>query len=109
MSDADQPIVIYATFETMENAKAVAHMIIKQHLGACVNILPNVISIFEWEGDVTEAAEVVVIVKSCHSREAKLIALIGKHHDYDEPAIISLPVVGGAATYLDWARDQVGC
>lgn len=107
MSRVDEPIIIYSAFGSLENAKEVAHRIIEARLGACVNLFPKGISIFQWEGALCEQEEVLMFVKTICSKEAELIELITKYHIYEEPGIITLPIVGGAASYLAWASEQV--
>ena len=107
MGEQQEPIVIYSTFGELENAKDVAHRIIRARLGACVNIVPNIVSVYEWEGAVHEDDEMVMIVKSSKSRQAELIEMIKHHHSYDEPAIMVVPVIGGSASYLKWAAGQI--
>ena len=108
MTKSVEPIIIYATFGDLENAKLVARRIIEARLGACVNIIPGVTSFYEWEGKIEEQPEMVMIIKSLKAQEMAVIGVIEALHSYDEPAIISLPIMGGAVSYLDWAAKQVG-
>ncbi len=108
MVEDEEPIIIYATFGDMENARLVARRIIEERLGACVNIIPGVTSLYEWEGKIEEQPEMVMVIKSLKGHETSVIGVIEALHSYDEPAIISLPVMGGAVSYLDWAAKQVG-
>lgn len=107
MRDEKAPIVIYATFETKEAAGAIARQIVEARLGACVNVLPSMTSYYLWEGKVENANEVVMIVKSIRLRQAALIEFIRRHHSYEEPAVLVLPVEGGSSSYIDWIRDCV--
>ena len=107
MIDGQAPIVIYVTFDDLSLAKKVAREVIKQRLGACVNVMPGVFSTYEWEGGVEEGEEVLMLIKTLKNKEAVLIQLISDLHSYDEPAIMSFPVVGGADSFLKWARGQV--
>jgi periplasmic divalent cation tolerance protein len=34
------------------------------------------------------------------------VQALAQMHPYDVPEIIVLPVIGGAAPYLDWVREQ---
>lgn len=107
MNGETEPILIYVLLGSQENADLIARRIIEARLGACVNLLAGVKSIYEWEGDIAETSEIAMFVKSVKAQEAKLIELIAKLHDYDEPAIVVLPITGGAEGYLSWAAQQV--
>ena len=108
MTKREEPIIIYATFGDLENARLVARRIIEERLGACVNIISGVTSFYEWEGKIEEQPEMIMMIKSLKEHEISVIGVIEALHSYDEPAIISLPVMGGAVSYLDWAAKQVG-
>lgn len=108
MTKSEEPIIIYATFGDLENARQVARRIIEERLGACVNIIPGAASFYEWEGKIEEQSEMIMVIKSLKGYELSVIGMIEALHSYDEPAIITLPVLGGAVSYLDWASKQVG-
>ena len=108
MDEMAEPILIYSTFGDRANAEAVARMIVEQRLGACVNLLPGVKSYFFWEGQMQVDDEIVLLVKSVKEQEAALINFITAHHGYQEPAVMVLPISGGAAGVLEWDRGQVG-
>ena len=107
MDEKCEPILIYATFGDRENASAVARGIIEMKLGACVNLVDEVTSYFEWEGELCQERELVMLVKTLRRVEGEVISYISDNHNYDEPAILTLPVNGGAAGYLAWAAGQV--
>ncbi len=107
MSEDKTPIVIYSTFGDLGEARQVGRLIVEVGLGACVNLLPAMVSIYKWEGQIEESEEVVMIVKGVKMREEALISFIRSHHSYDEPAIVVIPITGGAASYLDWIGANV--
>lgn len=103
---SSEPILIYSPFGDMENARSTGKLAVKRKLAACVNLVPGLTSIFEWDGKVEEAQEILLFAKTTSICVPDLIELILKEHAYDEPAIVCLPIVGGAPTYLDWIRQQ---
>ena len=58
-----------------------------------------------WQGEVEGAEEVPIHIKTT-TRHAAVVAALAQMHPYDVPEIIVLPVIGGAAPYLDWVREQ---
>ena len=99
-------VAIYATFPSMEAAKVVARGLIEQQLAACVNLLPGVTAIYEWEGRVHEDCEVAAIIKTRAGLAEAAIAAVVAGHPYMNPAAIVIEVAGGSAAYLDWVRDM---
>lgn len=102
MDTNDKPVLIYATFPDAKTAEAAAHSLVEAGLAACVNILPGMVSIYRWQGAVQRADECVVLIKTRQSMAEAAIADATRHHPYDTPAFVVLPIIGGAARYLDW-------
>uniref|UniRef100_A0A0C9RMW9 Cuta_2 protein n=1 Tax=Fopius arisanus TaxID=64838 RepID=A0A0C9RMW9_9HYME len=56
--------VAYVTVPSDEIAKKLAHGIVKSQLAACVNIIPQVKSVYEWKGEVNEENELLLMIKT---------------------------------------------
>ena len=106
MQQNDKPVLVYSTFPTAEEAEAIAGMLIEQHLAACVNILGPITSIYRWEGKVARDREVAVIVKTRSGLVDAAMAAVKERHSYANPALLVIPVEGGAAAYLGWLMDE---
>ena len=101
------PIVILATASTKTEADQIATKLVQEKLAACVNIIPNIKSIYRWKDKISTDSEFLLIIKTMKSVENKVIQCIKKHHSYDTPEIISFPITGGDKRYLDWMYDSV--
>ncbi len=44
-----------------EIARKLAHSIVEAHLAACVNIIPNIRSVYEWQSKIQEDEEFMLI------------------------------------------------
>jgi len=75
-------------------------------LCACVNIIPSVKSIYEWEGKVEEGSEALLMIKTQTSLVDELVAAIKDMHTYSVPEAIALDVAGGNIDYIDWVLRQ---
>ena len=71
-----------------------------------MNILPEIRSIYRWQGKVHGDQEALVIVKTTRQAYAGLQQWLLLHHPYDVPEILALPVAEGSAKYLDWVIEQ---
>ena len=100
-------IIVYCTFPTKETACQIGTLLIEKQLAACVNLLPKVESIFQWDGKMRYESEVMLIIKTTKGRYHQLEAELLNKHPYDSPEIISTEVSSGAEGYLEWVRDQV--
>lgn len=95
-------VLIYATFASAEAAESVGRAVVADGLARCVNVLPHMTSIYRWQGKLETAREAVLIAKVTRDSADACVARIKALHDYDLPAILVIPVVGGFAPYLDW-------
>jgi periplasmic divalent cation tolerance protein len=81
--------VVYTTISSREEAEELANKAVSADIAACVNIIPNVTSIYKWEGSIEKSDEFVMLFKTQVSNKEKLQNWIIKNHPYDVPAILS--------------------
>ncbi len=98
--------VVLVTAGNVEEARKIAESIVSQNLAACCNIVPQIESIYRWEGKIEKDAETLMIIKTRKSHEKKLIDKIKELHSYDVPEIIFLPIEGGNTDYLKWIGES---
>lgn len=82
-------------------------MMVEERLAACANILAPTTSIYEWKGVIKEAAEIPVLFKATIEGRGALMARLAEVHDYEVPAILSLPVDISHTPYEQWVAEQV--
>lgn len=92
---------------SQEQGTQLARHLIEHRLAACVNILPGARSFYRWKGEIEQAEEVVLIVKSRRDVFEKLRAAIAHLHSYEIPEVIALPVVDGSDAYLSWLDREI--
>jgi len=95
------------TCPDLDTARDLADEALTKRLAACVNILPDVISLFHWEGEIDEQPEVQVIFKTTETLREALVALIEADHPYDLP-VITWEEVGTTRAAADWLRMELG-
>ena len=84
--------IIYTTVASIQDAEKLGEQAIKSKLAACVNIIPNAISIYEWEGKIEKTSELLMIFKTSNFKQAKLYKWLLDNHPYSVPAIIKANV-----------------
>ena len=87
-------------------ARTIAHLLVEQRLAACVNMLPAVQSVYQWQGKLEQASEVTLLIKTTQERYTELEAAIKSAHAYQVPEIIAVPVVAGLPDYLGWIATE---
>jgi periplasmic divalent cation tolerance protein len=103
----DDPIVVFLTAASGEEATRLADLLIGAHLAACVQILPEMESVYRWQGQVERQSEILLIVKTTAGRFAELETEVRALHSYETPEIVAIPIVTGSQPYLDWVSDSV--
>ncbi|WP_199610904.1 divalent-cation tolerance protein CutA [Flocculibacter collagenilyticus] len=99
--------IVLCTCGSEHAANTLAQQLVELNLAACVNILPNIRSVYKWQGKVEIAQETQLIIKTLVSKFHLLESAIKQHHDYDVPEIIMLPVEGGSDDYLSWINQSL--
>ena len=99
-------VAIYTTFADIKNAKRFGKKIIEKRLGACVNIISNVLSIYRWEGSIEEELEILVWLKTRENLVPKVEAMLKDMHSYDTPAFVVYKIHTGSEEYLKWLADE---
>jgi periplasmic divalent cation tolerance protein len=101
-SDATEAIVVFMTAASSEEAAKLAKLLVEAHLAACVQILPQIESVYRWHGKVERQTEVLLIAKTTRSKFAEVERRVRAAHSYEIPEIVAVPVVAGSAPYLQW-------
>ncbi len=97
---------VYATFANEEEARRIGRTLVEERLAACVNILGPCHSIYRWQGEVEEAAEVAAIFKIAAGQADLLIRRIGELHSYDLPAATVWPIQETSEAYRRWVLEN---
>lgn len=98
-------MVVFVTVP-QDKATALAKVILKEKLVACVNIIKNVQSYFWWEGKIVEEKEAMLIIKTKKTLFKSLEKTIKEHHPYTVPEIIGLEIKKINKNYLDWLIQE---
>lgn len=107
MHDSDA-IAVFITTPNRDEAVSLAQMLVEGQLAACVQILPEIESVYWWQGKVERQNEVLMIVKTANVKFVELESRVRAVHSYETPEIVAVPLTAGSQPYLDWLRASVG-
>ena len=105
MAGMSEFVFLYSTFPDANSAGRVAEALVSAKLAACVNFWPMT-SIYEWHGKLESGPEVAAFIKTRRALVEQAIAAARPLHPYTLPCFLILPIEGGSADYLAWARRQ---
>ncbi|XP_065085002.1 divalent-cation tolerance protein CutA-like isoform X1 [Ochlerotatus camptorhynchus] len=99
--------IAYVTTPNANSAKELARKLVERKLAACVNIIPGLTSIYEWEGKINEDQEILLMIKTRTARVDELSKFVRENHPYSVAEVISVPIENGNPPYLDWLSKTV--
>ena|SRR5581483_6771413 len=102
----EQYVEIHWTCANIEEAKRIAKNCVEKKLAACVQIYPEIESIFIWQGKQDSAREVKVVLKTKKALFQKVAEEIKAHASYEVPEIVATPIVEGSPSYLNWVKES---
>lgn len=101
-------LLFYIPCKDSAEAGKISRHLLDARLIACANIIPGMTSIYRWEGQVTESAETLLLVKSHISLKEKLIETVCRHHSYECPCVAALPIDAANSAFLAWLESETG-
>src|SRR5215468_8439214 len=100
--------IVLTTAGSHDEARRIAQQLVERRLAACVNIVPQIESIYRWKGEVESATEWLLIIKTAVAASSALRDAFVELHSYDVPEFIQLAIEDGSPAYLQWLGQTVG-
>ena len=100
-------IVVFVSVGNREEASHLARVLVEERLAACVNLLPAIASTYWWRGQIEQADEVLLVMKTRQDLLELLTARVRALHSYAVPEVIAVPIIGGNPDYLAWIDESV--
>jgi periplasmic divalent cation tolerance protein len=97
---------VMTTCSSRADADALGRAVVEARLAPCAQVEGPITSTFWWEGAIQVEEEWRVVLKTPVERYQALAQYIRDNHTYDVPEIVSLPILTGAADYLEWMRTE---
>lgn len=98
--------LVMVTVGSEKEAQKIAETLVKEKLAACVNLIPQIKSYFNWQKKFYKQKEALLLVKTKTVLFDKLKTRTLKLHSYETPEIILLPIEKGSKHYLNWIEKE---
>ncbi len=98
--------IVLTTFADMAAGEAFVRQLVEERLIACGNLVPGILSLYRWQGEIARDEEVMVVMKVATSEVGRLFARAAELHPYDVPELIELPAARVAEAYCRWVIDS---
>ncbi len=99
--------LVLTTCGSLEEARGIAQTLVERQLAACVNIVPQMESVYRWQGEVETATEWLLVIKTTAEAFDRLRETLSELHSYELPECIAIAVEDGSAAYLEWIGESV--
>jgi periplasmic divalent cation tolerance protein len=99
--------IVLTTAGSEEEAAKIARHLVERGLAACVNIVPQVTSVYRWKDKVAETREWLLMIKTTAGVFGQVRQAIADLHSYDLPECICLTIEDGSPDYLQWIAESV--
>ena len=99
-------IVVVTSVGTEDQALDVAHALVRSRRAACVNIIPNVHSVYRWKGRVCDDGEFLLIIKTLASRFEAVRETIHKVNTYELPEVLGYRVDWASPGFVNWIEKM---
>ena len=97
---------VVTTVDSEEAAEQLARGITGARLAACVQIVGPIKSLYWWQGELEDAREWQLVIKTTSARLPALEAYIKANHSYETPEITASEIPWGSREYLDWISAE---
>ena len=101
-SENDDIVFIYTTFADTQQARRLGAKLVQEKLAGCVNIFPDMVSLYEWEGEMQTGSEAAMIIKTRRKRLEAALCRARELHPYETPALMVLPCEFTDEAYAKW-------
>jgi periplasmic divalent cation tolerance protein len=99
--------LVLSTCGSIDEARKLARALVEKQLAACVNIVPQIESVYYWKGKVETSTESLLLIKTTAGAFDELRDVLTELHSYDVPECIEIAIEDGSAAYLAWIGESV--
>jgi periplasmic divalent cation tolerance protein len=99
--------LILTTCGSLEEARCIAHALVERQLAACVNLVPQIESVYRWKDEVETATEWLLLIKTTAEVVDRAREALTELHSYELPEYIEIVIEAGSTAYLEWIAKSV--
>lgn len=103
---SDEPRQVVTSIGSRAEADELARDVVARRLAACAQVSGPIESTYWWRGELETATEWLVTFKTTAERYPALESHVLRHHPYEVPELVCLPIVAGNPGYLRWLAEQ---
>lgn len=98
--------LVFCTCPDTASARRIADAVVGERLAACVNLIPGLVSVYRWQGQIEQADEILLLIKTTQDRLPALTARLTELHPHELPEVLAVEADAGLPAYLEWVAAQ---
>src|SRR5579859_7683044 len=102
-----QAVIVFATFQTRDEAEQVGEAMVEQRLAACGSVIPTVHSFYRWEGKLHREHEAMLLLKTTRERLEEVEQFIKREGTHKVPEVLAVEAAAALPEYLAWLVREV--
>lgn len=99
-------IYLFWTCANEEEGEKVVRNLLDERLIACASLIPQVKSLYRWDGKIEEGCEVKVILKTKPQHFDAILSTIESLGSYDVPELAQVEPTKVNPAYLSWLDQE---
>jgi periplasmic divalent cation tolerance protein len=101
------PVLVLTTVgATFDPAPLATHLVEKQ-LAACVNVIPQIYSVYRWKGAIERESEQLLLIKTVDTRVDDLREALFSMHPYEVPEFVVVTIDKLSDAYRSWLVGEL--
>ena len=101
------PVIVLTTVGATFDPQPLALQLVEKRLAACVNIVPQVHSVYRWQGNIESDSEQLLLIKTVEERLGELKTALFAMHPYEVPEFVVLRPAELSDAYRSWLLSAV--
>lgn len=101
------PVLVLTTVGASFDPQPVATRLVEQRLAACVNVVPQIHSVYRWEGKIEQEAEQLLLIKTVEERLNELKRELFSLHPYQVPEFVVIRIDDLSDAYRGWLLSSL--
>jgi periplasmic divalent cation tolerance protein len=102
---ADLALVLM-TAPDAATGERIGRALVQERLAACASVIPGVVSVYLWEGELRTDGEVQVLLKTRRALVDRLFGRAAELHPYEVPELVAAPLAGVSEPYRKWVLEE---
>ena len=101
------PVIVLTTVGTTFDVQPLALQLVEQEVAACVNVIPQIHSVYRWKGKIENDSEQLLLIKTVEERVPDLRATLFAMHPYEVPEFVVIQIDDLSEPYRSWLLSAV--